>query len=213
MTHKKSWVKKFLSNPFNYENLVVNRNGYLAYALISLPILLTIICSYYIVFLEITNSLDSFNFVLLLSSSVAFIGLLLTSFSLLVSSIETKRKSSMDILFSLEKDLDFSQSKKAIMYVNDLENIIFEKPIEGVDSNYQEIVDLKNSFIHCLNIYEFLALSIRQGIIDEELFKSLYKSRFLRVWQQTKPAIKKIRNAEDNPNLYEHTEWLADRCK
>ena len=213
MTHKKSWLKKFLSNPFNYENLVVNRNGYLAYALISLPIFLTIICSYYIAFLELTYSLDSFNFVLLLSSSVAFVGLLLTSFSLLVSSIETKRKSSMDILFSLEKDLDFSQSKKAIIYVNNLENIILKKPVEGVDSNYQEIVDLKKSFVHCANIYEFLALSIRQGIIDEELFKSLCKSRFLRVWQQTELAIKSIRSAEDNPNLYEHIEWLADRCK
>ena len=182
MTHKKSWLKKFLSNPFNYEKFVVNRNGYLAYMLISLPILLTIICSYYIAFLGYKSSLKSFDFVLLLSSSVAFIGLLLTSFSLLISSIETKRKSSMDILFSLEKDLDLSQSTKSIMYANNIEDIILEKPVAGVDNNYQEIVGLKKSFSHCTNIYEFVALSIKKGIIDEQLFMSLYRSRFLRVW-------------------------------
>tara|TARA_B100001179_G_scaffold224502_1_gene203301 strand:+ start:23008 stop:23700 length:693 start_codon:yes stop_codon:yes gene_type:complete len=213
MTHKKSWLKKFLSNPFNYEDLVVNRNGYLAYALISLPILIVIICSYYIVFLEIMDSLDNFDFIILLSSSIAFAGLLLTSFSLLVNSIETRRKSSMDILFSLEKDLDFSKSKKAIMYALNLEDIILENPVEGIDADYNNIINLKHYFTHSMNIYEFLALSIRQGIIDEELFKSLYRSRFLKVWQQTVPAINKIRDAEDNPELYEHIEWLAERCK
>ena len=53
----------------------------------------------------------------------------------------------MDILFSLEKDLDLSQSTKSIMYANNIEDIILEKPVAGVGANfYNEIVGLKIAF-------------------------------------------------------------------
>ena len=118
----------------------------------------------------------------------------------------------MDILFSLEKDLEFSKSKKLIMDESELETVFFQKSSINY-SNHSELTKLKDSFYYCSNIYEFLALSIKNNTIDEQMFESLYRSRFLKFWQKTQPVIKKIRNKESKNTLFENIEWLADRYK
>lgn len=211
MAQEKQWKINIFKLTLNYGEFLIDKNWYLARALIAIPVALSTIVIYYIAYLNITDSLSSFSFSLFIPSLIAFSGLWLTSFSLLTNSIETRRKSSMDILFSLEKDVDFSESKKRLIPINNLENIILLKPIKDIDPNYVDIMDIKNSFIYCANIYEFLGLSIKNNIIDEQLFISLHKSRFLFFWKKVAPTISLIRAEENQQSLYEHVEWLAKR--
>ena len=196
---------------FSYDKLIRNKNKYLACALVIAPIAVVIIYSIHIATFYITGSDRPFNFLLFFSSIITFTGLWLTAYSLLANSIETKRKSSMDILFSLEKDLEFLEAKSELMNKKQNLYLMFEKIEKGHDSRYEEAKTLKKSFIYCMNIYEFISLSIRKGIIDEQLFTALYKSRFLKIWKIAEPLILELRKKEGKQTLYEHTQWLAEK--
>lgn len=193
------------------EKIIFNKNSLLVSALIFTPIIFIIIILGYLCYLYINKSLSSLNFPLLISSVIAFTGLWLTSFSLLTNSIETRRKSSMDILFSLEKDLEFYQRKNFILSTPDLK---FDFLLSSApnDSWHIDLINLRDNFYYCANMYEFLALSIRKGTIDEQIFNALYRSRFLKFWKKTQPVIVKLRKKESKNTLFENIEWLADRC-
>lgn len=191
------------------ETIINNKNSFLISALIFTPLILIL---FYVYYLNTNQSSESPSFLPLISSIIAFTGLWIASLSLLTNSIETRRKSSMDILFSLEKDLEFSKSKKLIMNERDLEVLFFQQSSVN-DSIHNELVKLRDSFYYCSNIYEFLALSIRKNTIDEQIFTSLYRSRFLKFWGKIQPVIKEIRRNESKNTLFENIEWLADRYK
>ena len=204
-------IKYFLHNYINHDSLIRNKNEYLAFALIISPITFIVIYLIYIFTFYITKSDDPFNFLLFFSSIITFTGLWLTAYSLLANSIETKRKSSMDILLSLEKDLDFLEAKSLLMQQNQIHSLMFDEFTKEFDSQYEDSKNFRKSFNYSMNIYEFISLSIRKGIIDEQLFIALYKSRFLKIWEIAKPLVSEIREREGKKTIYEHTQWLAER--
>tara|TARA_R110002020_G_scaffold474773_2_gene707346 strand:- start:8301 stop:8912 length:612 start_codon:yes stop_codon:yes gene_type:complete len=193
--------------------IIIKKNEILGNALVIMPIALLFILIIYILLLYITNSLASLNVLLLISSVIAFAGLWLTSFSLLTNSLETRRKVSIDILFDLEKNERFFKSKDIVMKNTDLQMDNFLDSQSYIGGERRRLEDIQESFKHCTNIYEFLALSIRNGIIDEDIFMSLHKARFLKFWRKVEPIITTIQQREFNKKIYENIEWLAKRCK
>lgn len=193
--------------------IIIKKNEILGNALVIMPIALLLILIIYILLLYITNSLASLNVLLLISSVIAFAGLWLTSFSLLTNSLETRRKVSIDILFDLEKNERFFKSKDIVMKNPDLQMDNFLDSQSYIGGERRRLEDIQESFKHCTNIYEFLALSIRNGIIDEDIFMSLHKARFLKFWRKVEPIINIIQQREFNKKIYENIEWLAERCK
>jgi hypothetical protein len=70
-----------------------------------------------------------------------------------------------------------------------------------------------------LNMYEFISLGIRKGILDEVYFRQAYEPTIIRDWDAAKPLIIDMRHPADpkagpgDPSYYEHFEWLAVRWK
>lgn len=62
-----------------------------------------------------------------------------------------------------------------------------------------------------LNEFELIAIGIRRGIIDYDLYRRWYRAGALTVWREAEPLIMHIRRRTDNHRLYAEFEALKDR--
>lgn len=93
---------------------------------------------------------------------------------------------------------------------------------ESDSANKELITEAKKDDIHyVLNRYEFAALGIRIGAFDEQLFKNLHCSSFLKLWKHAEPLIACIRNSakenntmiKDEKSIFQEIEYLAKKWK
>lgn len=64
-----------------------------------------------------------------------------------------------------------------------------------------------------LNNHEFIALGIRQGTFDEEIYKKMQYSNVMKVWASSAGIISEIRNTQNIQTLFQEFEWLAQRWR
>ncbi|MYZ41393.1 DUF4760 domain-containing protein [Schauerella aestuarii] len=62
-----------------------------------------------------------------------------------------------------------------------------------------------------LNSYEFVALGIRVGAFDEQMFKEMQCSNYVKVWEATRGLIQDIRQQQQKETFFQEFEWLAKR--
>ncbi len=62
-----------------------------------------------------------------------------------------------------------------------------------------------------MNYYEFIALSIIQGALDEGMYKQMQCSNFLKFWNNAEPLVRVIRETTGRGTFYQDMEWLARR--
>jgi len=67
----------------------------------------------------------------------------------------------------------------------------------------------RSKILKILNRYEMIAVGIRQGSIDEKIYKLWYRSSVLRIFSETILYIKE--RQQDNPQAYRQFHWLAYR--
>ncbi len=111
----------------------------------------------------------------------------------------------MDFLIDRRKDKELM---KAIHLVHDWKRLGLSSKFvlnRGVDS-----ADLARE---ALNYYEFVALSILQGALDEGMYKQMQYSNFLKFWTHAEPLVREIRKAAGKDTFFQDMEWLARRWK
>lgn len=64
-----------------------------------------------------------------------------------------------------------------------------------------------------LNNYEFIASGIKEGALDEEMYKRMRRSIVIRDWQAFSGYVLELRNKKNNPKVYAEFEWLAERWR
>ncbi|MED6317084.1 MULTISPECIES: DUF4760 domain-containing protein [Psychrobacter] len=81
------------------------------------------------------------------------------------------------------------------------------------DSIILEDEKLKDDIHYVLNYYEFISLGIREGAFEENLFKNLHYSSFMKLWKFSQPLIIQIRTLSNKDTIYQEIEWLATKWK
>jgi hypothetical protein len=67
----------------------------------------------------------------------------------------------------------------------------------------------KYFFASTCNRYEILAIGIKEGIIDERIYKSYWRGTLLADWKRVETAVHYMRNRQQNPKIYIEFEDLA----
>ena len=64
-----------------------------------------------------------------------------------------------------------------------------------------------------LNQFEIVAIGVRHGAFDEELYKDWFKDTYIRAFSLAEPYIKGRRDYKNDDRLYEHFEGMVKRWK
>ena len=206
MEKSKSYLKNFI---FSYNFFYSNKNRYIYYiVLTSILCVFLIIAFYFSSYIKISE-IDKTLFLQILSSIATFLGLCFAALSLVSNSIENRNKNSIDIMFSIQKDLEFQKRKSLLLRRNE-HNFSLKCKKEDMDKLFHDEYELfRSSFFYCLDMYEFIGLSIKKGIVDEDIFIEMYLPDFIKIWEKMQESIEYIR--EENPKYLENVEWLAKK--
>jgi hypothetical protein len=129
---------------------------------------------------------------------------------------EYKNKSDEEISKEIRYKEDFTIFKHIKINKNFLKN---EKKRridveEEKKKRYKRILEdekLKDDIHYVLNYYEHIALGIRVKAFEEEIFKNLHYSSFMKLWKFAHPLIIRIRAISGKKTIYQEIEYLARR--
>tara|TARA_R110002020_G_scaffold424811_1_gene634063 strand:- start:655 stop:1347 length:693 start_codon:yes stop_codon:yes gene_type:complete len=214
-------LKNLIPKNFLIASIIVMIIGAVVFCLyVSYIISITDPLQVYTVHLSIISAVAS-----LLLALIAFAGLLLTSRAIKLTSdsikantLSSRHQSTIQLVMDVNKDVRLQDTK----------NLIFMKAERGELTDYylalcketdclsnpdqqdtiQKNEKLKDDIHYVLNRYEFIALGIRRGAFDGELYKELNCSNFNKLWKFTKPLIMEIRNRQKIETIYQEIEWL-----
>lgn len=164
----------------------------------------------------------------LILASIAFAGLFLTTKSIKANTNSARQQSTIHLVMDINADQRLQDTKNLIFikesnvtkyYMNLNVEVHFESYVntavgegEAKKKARKEILKrekLKDDIHYVLNRYEFIALGIRRGAFDEELFKDLHYSSFMKLWRFTKPLIMEIRSIGGIDTIYQEIELLT----
>jgi hypothetical protein len=71
----------------------------------------------------------------------------------------------------------------------------------------------RDAILMVLNNQEFIAVGIRTGAFDEEIYKQIQCSNLLKVWRLSAGFVAELRKISGNDTIFQDVETLADRWK
>lgn len=75
--------------------------------------------------------------------------------------------------------------------------------------NSPQTITIKNT----LNDYELIAVGIREGILDEDLYKRWFKTAFLKDWEAARPFVNAVRVLAKSDAIFSEADWMASRWR
>lgn len=119
----------------------------------------------------------------------------------------SRHRATIDLLLAQKTDESLIQAKKvmAALHENDEFTALACK-----DKNKDP---KRASILVILNNYEFIALGIREGALDEKIYKRAYCSMLMRDWEAMKPFVMELRRQNNMPTLFQEFEYLAAKWK
>ena len=121
--------------------------------------------------------------------------------------ISAKKKNAYDMVLTLFQP-DLADCERIFLDVAKTNNW---QPI--LDPQDDEQVHIKQRVAQFLNHFEFLCVSIRQNIVDEDVIKAIVGDKLVKRLASALPLINMIRNDENDPEFFEHFEHVAERWK
>jgi len=126
----------------------------------------------------------------------------------------SKKTQTALFLFESRKDKDYVESlhvlKKSHKSGKSFRSYVI--PPDGQQVSDKERVECRQ-FQYILNFYERVAVSIREGIYDEEMIKRTSYTTVIETWNTAEPLIKAIREKINSETTYQEFEWLVLRWK
>lgn len=161
----------------------------------------------------------------LILATIAFIGLFLTVKSIKANTSSAQKQATIQVVMDINadqrlqdtKNLIFLKGTQATEYYINLSCL--QRPSETSTDEEKEKFrkeflaneKLKDDIHYVLNRYEFIALGIRKGAFDEELFKDFHYSNFEKLWRYSKPLVMHIRSEGGIETIYQELEYLMMR--
>src|SRR5207248_3266282 len=114
-------------------------------------------------------------------------------------------RATIDLVLHQRKDKEFQDALLRLRALRESNVTNFSKYLEDTDSE-----DFK-SILCVLNNYEFTACGIHEGAFDEELFKRMQYSVFLRNWRALRGCVTELRQQKGIPTLMQEFQKLATK--
>lgn len=143
------------------------------------------------------------------------------------SKMVSRERATLDTILADNKDSHLSEAKSDLYsFINDYDKY-YKKLKDDVSSRKTltqicEVDDielttnelqLKHKMMIVLNRHEFYAIGINNKLFDENLFKRMHCSNFLKLWEKVSPAVTQFRSKVGKDTLFKEFECLAIRWK
>jgi len=143
-------------------------------------------------------------------SAVIFISAIIAVCTITSTRKTSKERATLDVVLGDYQDKDLVEASNMIFtLVREDRNqlfIVFQNE-DGKRANE------RSSLLLVLNRYEFYASAMNHGILDEQLFKRLHCSNFIKLWDAVSPTVMSIRDKERKDTLFKDLEILVLRWK
>ncbi|WP_413483792.1 DUF4760 domain-containing protein [Morganella psychrotolerans] len=133
----------------------------------------------------------------------------------IIYNVKTAKKTQTAIfLFESRQDQHYTESlhvlKQAHRSGKSFRSYVF--PCEGISITEDELAE-RRKFQYILNFYERVAVSIREGIYNEQMIKRTSYTTVIETFEISEPLIKAIRESIQSKTTYQEFEWLVNRWK
>ncbi|MNO23684.1 hypothetical protein D3C76_134900 [compost metagenome] len=117
-----------------------------------------------------------------------------------------RQRATIDLLLQQRTDHNLIESKKAVgtIHSNGGDFTSLATKDKAQDENRSHILAI-------INNYEFIALGIREGALDESIYKRAVYSQVVRDWGAMRPFIMELRRQNGRNTLFQEFEVLAKR--
>lgn len=117
-----------------------------------------------------------------------------------------RQRATIDLLMSQRADTSLSEAKKAVGAIHknggDFTSLAATNKSQDPDRGH---------ILAIINNYEFIALGIREGALDESIYKRAVYSQVLRDWRAMKAFIMELRRQNKIETLFQEFDMLAKR--
>lgn len=118
---------------------------------------------------------------------------------------QEKRRATIDAVVDQKRNKELQDARLLIQKLHETGEKNFSRYLANIDSpEYQAIV-------LTLNTYEFMAVGIRAGALDEKTYKRLRCSTLLKDWEALCAFVVDFRRAKGRASLFQDFQWLNDR--
>lgn len=138
------------------------------------------------------------TFVLMVSAAAAL--LLLSS-----SSRGERQRATIDLVVQQRRDPELEAAKLLIRNLHENNTTNFAKFLE--DRASREFM----AILKVLNNYEFIAAAVRQGALDETLFKRMQYTVVLKAWEALRPFVFELRKQDKHVTLFQELQRMAEK--
>lgn len=147
-------------------------------------------------------------------SSLAVVIGLLVALATIFYNIRTAKKSQTSVFFAESRhDIKYLEGQHALRQVHNsgksFRSYIFPSGPQLSDEEKDERLKIQ----YCLNFYERLSVSIKNGSYDEVMIKQVFYSSIVQNYEISEPFIKALREQKRRNTYYQEFEWLAKRWK
>ncbi len=167
------------------------------------------------------------DWLIFLQLIVFFASAVIASSTIKSSRVTARERATLDTILDDNKDEDLYDAKILIhefnkdpsAYYARLQDTVSKRDslaqLFQVDPNLltENEHNVRKSVIKALNRYEFYAIGINQGLLDEILFKRMHCSNVLRLWESTSTAVNQLRTYAKKDTLFKDLEHLANKWK
>lgn len=152
-----------------------------------------------------------------LQTVIFFVSAVIAYHTIRSSKEMAKEKSTLETILADNKDPAFVSAKNRLhFYIEKIQVDGQEKSLasicemEEASLKAQEL-DIKRDLLLVLNRHEFYAIGINTRLFDEQLFKRMHCSNFLKLWKRVEPAVTQLRNKSQKTTLFRDFEILVQK--
>lgn len=154
------------------------------------------------------------NTLQIISNAIVLLGVIVAIGTIIYNVRTAKKTQTANFLFESRQDTQYIESLHILKQVHrsgkSFRAYVF--PCEGKAITEEEMTE-RRKFQYILNFYERVAVSIREGIYDEQMIKRTSFTTVIETYDIAEPLIKAIREHIKSDTTYQEFEWLVKRWK
>ncbi len=127
-------------------------------------------------------------------------------FVILINGRQARMRATIDLVLEQKKDQTLIDARKHVLELISAQGILSRHLDDPNSVSYREIQTT-------LNNYEFIATGIREGALDEKIYKRMRYSIVVKDWEKLQGFVTEARTKKARPTLYQEFQWLGERWK
>ena len=120
---------------------------------------------------------------------------------------QAKQRAIVDLIIAQKTNPEFVRQSKIVRELRDNKEICLAELVKKTDD------PTKDAVLSVLNQIEFIAVGIRLGVFDENMYKQLSCNSVIRTWESASGFVCELRKSTGVQTLFQDLEILVSRWK